>query len=153
MTGLSTDFSKIRTKSYKMWRILQAPGIWAQIYRDREQKFRDYRTAVIFPEQIIGLNQSEIYSVATSTPEYSSRTRTVTLHTHSNFELILKVAAAESVGEIVEWESSNHASDAISDMRISSPHQSTSRPFFASTNLFTSKKDAIKFAQKAIATF
>lgn len=59
----SIDFTQAHSKSYKVWRIISAPGHWCQIYREREQRLRNYRSALIFPEQILGLNQEFIFKV------------------------------------------------------------------------------------------
>ena len=59
------NFKKINSRKYKAWRILSAPNGWGEVYRLREIKFGQVSGAIIFPEQILGLNSS-IYSVAGS---------------------------------------------------------------------------------------
>ena len=146
------DFTRISTKSYKVWRILQAPGVWGQIYRDREERLRNYRSAIIFPEQLIGLNQSQVFMM--SVDQIGTDRRTVTVSGISKTNLYLDNGLVSEYQQIYDWESQHHNNDALTGMTLNSPSNSTYQSVqFHTLNLFTNKKDAIKMAQGVISRF
>lgn len=55
------DSKKLLSKKYRTWRVLQAPGAWAQCYIDRGKQIAQYQGAIIFPEQLIPLGESAVY--------------------------------------------------------------------------------------------
>jgi hypothetical protein len=61
----AVDFNDMRSNRYKTMRILSAPGIWSSVYQERIKKLSGYRTAILFPEMLLGLDQARIYAVCT----------------------------------------------------------------------------------------
>lgn len=143
------DFKKIHTKSYKVWRILQAPGVWAQIYRDRESMMANYSSAIIFPEQFLGLNQTLIFSVEL-TSRAQARSSAVTEFTTP--KILLDRGAVSSFDDIYQWEAANDSRESMSGMTIGS-YESFSNPLFHNMNLFTNRKDAVKMACRHLEKF
>jgi hypothetical protein len=66
------DFTKAHSKKYQTWRVLQAPGEWATVYNDRIREFGNYRGAIIFPEQLLGLNQKCIFTASVNRQVHQS---------------------------------------------------------------------------------
>jgi hypothetical protein len=139
----ATDFKKIGAKGYKAWRILSATGEWAQTYRDREKMLRGYKSAIIFPEQLIGLNQSKIYQVIVT------RTgNTVSSQINALRSFLPKGANGEildTVEKIREYEYENHEGGALHRIAVGKGHSNNT---FYNHVYFTSQKDAIKYQQK-----
>jgi hypothetical protein len=143
------DFNKIRSKSYKVWRILQAPGVWGQVYRDRESRFANYASAIIFPEQLLGLNQSQLFSVELSSEQNA---KIVQLRAIEIPQLVLGTSVPQDYRSIYEWEGDNNGDAALKEMTIGrlGTH---AHVLFWNRNLFTNKKDAIKMAARHLEKF
>lgn len=139
----ATDFKKIGAKGYKAWRILSAAGAWAQTYRDREKMLRDYKSAIIFPEQLVGLNQSKIYQVIVT------RTgQTIASQINAIVNYIPRGAGGErldTVEKIREYEYENHEGGALHRIVVGKGNNNTN---FYNHCYFSSQKDAIKYQQK-----
>lgn len=144
------DFKKITTKSYKVWRILQAPGAWGQIYRDREQLYRNYRSALIFPEQVLGIAGSPVFKVTTSCVQ-----RTLSSHITNVYVNALNALMTPEMGEhfispgflvnmeeIQRFEHLNHKSGETHRIYLGSNTQEN--PFDRHA-WFTNIKDALKY--------
>jgi len=152
------DFVRINSKSYKVWRILQASGVWGQVYRDREERLRNYRSAIIFPEQLLGLNQTQLF--ITTIGSMTLNTRTVSVASVDNKHLQLHGGTVSHYNEIYEWEGENNGSEALKGMTIGTINHDPDRYFssgsntpFSDLNLFSSKRDAVKMAQGIISRF
>lgn len=139
----ATDFKKIGAKGYKAWRILSATGEWAQTYRDREKMLRGYKSAIIFPEQLIGLNQSKIYQVIVT------RTgNTVSSQINALRSFLPKGANGEildTVEKIREYESEHSDGSGLHRLHIGKSTQDTS---FYQHCYFSGLKDAVKYQAK-----
>lgn len=144
------DFTKIHTKSYKVWRILQAPGVWASIYRNREEILRNYRSAIIFPEQLLGLNQGNIFSASLS---MNNDMRSASVAKVNRITLLLDRDPVSNFQEIYDWESEHHDAKAVGLIKLGSPVSYGSDIKFCDLNLFTNRKDAVKMATKYLEAF
>lgn len=149
MATQAIDFTKVHSKAYKVWRILQAPGAWAQIYRDRETVLRNFSSAIIFPEQLLGLNQSQLFTASLSV---SSEGRSASVSSMTIPSLLLDGGTVENYEAIYDWESKNHDDGALKSMSLSRPGSYNNTPFW-SVNLFTNRKDAVKMASRHLGKF
>lgn len=136
------DFKKIGSKGYKAWRILAATGAWAQTYRDREKMLRGYPSAILFPEQLIGLKQSKVYQVIVT------RTgQTISSQINAILNFIPRGVNGEqldSLEKIREYEYENHEGGALHRITVGKGNNTT----FYNHCYFASQKDAVKFQQK-----
>lgn len=151
MATKAIDFTKVHTKAYKVWRIIQAPGAWGQIYRDREQKLRGYRSALIFPEQILGLNQELIFKVVVARGQNGAVQSHITpLRKFGIFVPVnkdekypyTKPGELTNMDEIRRWESDNQAGGETHRMSVNTVGQEWC---FDRFEMFSSLKDAAKF--------
>lgn len=157
MAHQAIDFTKVNTKSYKVWRILQASGDWAQVYRDREQAYRDYKSAIIFPEQILGLNQRNIYKahayfVQKSVNSYItgvSCKKLNALMTREEEKSFGYPGELRSAGEVMLWESMNPHLAEHSGMYLGELSDNT---HFSNNAWFSNVKDAIKYQERMFKT-
>lgn len=138
----SADFVKIHSKKYKAWRILSAKGSWVEVYTGREKMLRNYRSAIIFPEQLLGLNQSSILQVTESA---GSGVFNISVHPVNRFDLFYNGVELNSLTEILEVERSCYGDDDISRIKVGE----TFGQSFVSLILFTNKKDVLKYINSA----
>lgn len=139
----ASDFKKIGSKGYKAWRILSATGAWADAYRNREKEMRVYKSAIIFPEQLIGLRQSKIYQVVV---HRTGDTVSSQIHAIRNF--IPRGANGESLDtleKIRDYEYENHEGGALHRITVGKSAQNNN---FYNHCYFSSMKDAVKYQQK-----
>lgn len=142
----TVDFKKITTRKYKAWKILSVSPHLSQFYKERESRLRAYRSAIIFPEQILGLNNSPAYHVSCSSSASGIGAGITVLHdpklrSHTDGYL-------ETIGEVKQWE---EFIGQISDLNLKTgPHTENT---FLMMDLFTNKKDAIKFATRYLEKF
>lgn len=137
------DFKKVGTKGYKAWRILSATGEWARTYRDREKMLRVYKSAIIFPEQLIGLTQSKIYQVIVF-----KMGGTVTSQINVIHNYMPRGASGESldtVEKIRNYEYENHEGGALHRITVGKAGNNNN---FYNHYYFSSQKDAIKYQAK-----
>jgi hypothetical protein len=138
----AVDFKKIGSKSYKAWRILSAPDAWAQIYLNREKLMRPYRAAIVFPEQLLGLNQSRIYQVICYK---TGNNVTSHINTIRNFEPIdVNGNHLSSLTLILECEQEHQDGG---EHRISVGSRINSNNSFYNHYYFSNQKDAVKYQQ------
>lgn len=137
------DFTKVNSKGYKAWRIVSASGSWAQIYREREKELRGYKSAIIFPEQLIGLNQNIIYKVVVVRTGQKVDSHITAIR---NFQP--QGARGEQLNtleQIREYETEN--SEPGGSHRISVGKHAGDSSFY-NFAWFSSQKDAIKYQAK-----
>lgn len=151
MATKAIDFTKVHTKAYKVWRIIQAPGAWGQIYRNREQALRGYKSALIFPEQVLGLNQELIFKVVVAKGQGGSVQSHIT--PLRKFGLYVpedksakypysKPGQLTSMDEIRRWEADNQNPGDTHRLMVNITGQEWC---FDRFELFSSLKDAAKF--------
>lgn len=144
------DFKKIGTPGYRSYRVLQSPGLWAQVYRNRIAAFGDYRSAVIFPEQLLGLKQTLIY-VASCSDSTNSCGVTVAAIREWSLMNTHRQTRLETAEDILEFESTYHNS--LSETEYlgfggTNGYSKTLHRFTSNAALFTGKHDAYKFVNK-----
>ena len=139
----AVDFKKVGTKGYKAWRILSAAGSWAQTFRDREKMLRDYKSAIIFPEQLIGLNQSKVYQVIVHKVGGTVTSQIIALNNYiprgANDEKL------DTVEKIREYEYEHHEGGALHRIKVGKGNNNTT---FYNHCYFSSQKDAVKYQLK-----
>lgn len=136
------DFKKVGRKGYKAWRILSATGEWARVYRDREKMLRDYKGAIIFPEQLISITQSRIYQVVVNRNGCAISSQINVIHNYTpngaNGELL------DTLEKIRDYEYENHVGGALHRINVGRGSNNS----FYNHCYFSSQKDAIKYQQK-----
>jgi len=152
MASQAINFTKVHTKPYKVWRILQAPGAWHRVYRDREVLLRNYRSAIIFPEQILGLNQTSIYKVvvvkgsSNSVESHITALRSFGLFAHvpkDQYGFFVQPGRISSTEELRFWEDQNSDGGDVHRLMLASgsdPSWSFDRYAY-----FASIREAVKF--------
>jgi hypothetical protein len=139
----AVDFKKVGTKGYKAWRILSASGEWAQTYRDREKMLRAYKSAIIFPEQLISLTQSRIYQVIVTRNGNTISSQINVIHNYrprgANGECL------DTLEKIRDYEYVNHTGGALHRITVGN---SVNNNNFYNHCYFSSQKDAIKYQAK-----
>ena len=146
------DFKKIGAKGYKAWRILSASDTWASVYRQREKTLRNYHSAIIFPEQLLGLDQANIFSVVVS-KQSSVRLLSVSsaISVIRNFKPVtLSDEPLSSLEAIMEYEANNSGSGQSHRICLGTGGQDFS---FYEKALFSGVKDAIKYQQDVQKSF
>src|ERR1700759_1977302 len=146
MARLAIDFNKVNNKKYQLYRVMQTSDIWSRIYRDRIKAYSKYRTAIIFPEALLGLNQNNVYC-----PRYS-KANTIINVTISSIPLsrfmIFDIATDDftpikNLEQIEKFENATTTNDFVAYLHFT---QSGLNLPFADCALFSSKNDAIRFA-------
>jgi hypothetical protein len=143
MATQAIDFKKINSKGYKVWRIIQAPGAWGQIYRDRELKLRNYKSALIFPEQLLGLNQKLIYKVQVHRLGSTVSSHITGVRCFCPADANRK--ALTTAQEVYDYEADNAGDGEVHRLNYATPNQTGDSVTFYTSNLFSSIKDAEKF--------
>lgn len=119
-----------------MWRILQAPGAWATRYNERIKRFGHVKGAIIFPEQLLGLNQKYIYMVVTGAT-FKSVTVTIEQVAGWSFDSNKHANVIHTIGDVYEYEQRFEPNT----LRIKSG--SSGGGVFMASMLFTSVKNAL----------
>jgi len=133
------DFKKVNTTKYRTWRVLNAPGAWAEVYRERAAKFRGIPGAIIFPEQVLALRQEAIFSVGcTKVSDCVSGQISVV----RNFVPRGLDEELDSFEKILEFEAAHALSGTTHRMILG---KSQSNNSFYTQALFTSKSSALKY--------
>ena len=149
--GEAVNSKKLLTKSYMTWRVVQAPGVWSSVYRERIKRMGNYRSAIIFPEQLLGLNQNSIWSAAGS---QSGKTLTASISRHSLFKLYSAATRANSfnrIEDVYDFESKYHDEAALKLLLLTTDVDSFYKLNFSELGLlFTNKNDAAKWCSKFI---
>ena len=151
MATEAVNMKELLSPRYRLYRVMQAPGIWRQIYADRIASFGDYRSAVIFPEILLGLNQSTLFT-SSNAVSASACSVGVTAIPHNGVctlkETITKVQS------IHEFEEDNQDLETAKNLLFSNASQARysfdHRTFIHTTPLFTNKNDALKWAMRAL---
>lgn len=153
----AVDSKKLLSKSYSTWRLVMAAGSWSELYRERMRKYGNFRSAIIFPEQILGLNQSSIYSASVVV---NGSNITSSIGRINGFELWADMGAKSSawrklltVEEVYDFEAANSNQDGYNCLAIQPAQTSSynSRTKFAEFGaLFSGKNDAAKWAAQQI---
>ena len=131
-------------KRYKIWRIVRCSGAWIEIYRHREKRLRNYKSAIIFPEQLLELNQSTVWS-AHAKPEPSSNTSTdsivIGITKWASFQPCGSNSRLRSIEEILDFEDQNSKSEEVHRLTIGK-----SNIAFKAIFLFSNQREAFRFA-------
>lgn len=150
------DMTVVNKKNYQLYRVMKAPGAWGEFYRKRINQLHNHPGAIIFPETLLGLNQTTIYAINASivwpsTPEFKVGFKTV-----SNFTLRTRSGDLRSLEDILEYETSNpvltvEEAYSLSFPNIGSDVNFTNRSsvnFMTGSALFTSKRHAVRYCNK-----
>lgn len=153
----AVDSKKLLSKSYSTWRLVMAAGAWSELYRERMRKYGNYRSAIIFPEQILGLNQSSIYSASVVA---NGNTMSSSIGRIGSFELWADLGGQRSswtrlrtVEEVYDFEAANSTADGYNYLAIQPAQTSTynSKTKFAEYGaLFSGKSDAVKWVARQL---
>lgn len=141
MAEEAIDFKKVTSKKYRLWRILHSNPIWATIYRERDAQLNQFRSAVIFPEQLLGLNQNRIWSVISLA---SDGEVTIKIKALYDFKLYIDRIPVVTSEQIFEFE---QGMKQLNDKRLLAMSSNGSLDFTL-MNLFTNLDDAVKFGEK-----
>jgi hypothetical protein len=157
------NFKRIGTPSYRTYRVLSARGDWAQLYRSKVADHGDQKGAIIFPEQLLSLNQNRIFAVAgisgsgaapiIGANTYGSAPVSMTLsclvierfHLWNSRDQCL-ITKAE---QVVEYEEQYYDKEGLRGLMLTDIHGNLSRSsnFASFTSLFTSKRDAVRWLE------
>jgi hypothetical protein len=148
VSRLALDFNKVNNKNYQLYRVLQTSDIWSKIYRNRIERFSGYKTSIVFPESLLGLNQVNVYAVveyadqigvvAAAIPMYRFKIYDIRLSSENGLRDLEQIEAFERATSNLEF--SEQLCFRFNGLRL---------PFGVSA-LFSSKKDAGKYASKLI---
>ena len=138
------DFKRIGAKGYLAWRILSSTGQWTEVYRNREKALRGFNSAILFPEQLLGLDQQVIFEVYVCKSSGSSVSTSITA-IRSFAPVNAYGDPLESLEAIREYEGNN---DKPGDCHRLCIGRSGQDHAFYSKNLFSGIKDAVKFQQE-----
>lgn len=146
---------QLLSKKYLSYRILRSPGAWARVYLDRAKELRIYKSAIVFPEQVLPIAGVALYSVdfgsdnGNNNPSRQTNEVRVSIVKFDFCRIELDgVKGAVSVQEIYDWEHENQSSADINSVRLLTAAGSK---MFIHYNLFSNKRDALAFAKKQLA--
>lgn len=146
---------QLLSKRYLSWRILRSPGDWAKIYIERAKDLRTYKSAIVFPEQLLPIAGAGLYSVEAGSNNGNNNPNRQTTEVQVsivklNFCRIELdgINGTVSVEQIYDWEHENQSSADINRVRILT---ASGTKMFIHHNLFSGKKDALAFAKKQLA--
>lgn len=145
---------QLLSKKYLSWRILRSPGAWARAYIDRAKELRTYKSAIVFPEQVLPIAGAGLYMVNYSSDNSnnnpSRQTRQVGVSicklNHCRLE-VDGIKGTVSVQELYDWEHENQTEADFKHIRILN---SGATQQFLDQNLFSAKRDALAFAKKML---
>lgn len=139
---------QLLSKKYMSYRILRSPGVWAQAYIDRARHMRGYKSALLFPEQLLPIAGADIFHVYYQST-HGKHTVEVSISKWPNPHLELAGSKKmPTVEQIYEFEHENDQS--VSDLNLLKVVAGSWEKSFLSLYLFSSKRDAIAFAQKKL---
>lgn len=164
MATEALNFRRIGTPGYRTYRVLQARGDWAHIYRSKVADHGDHKGAIIFPEQLLSLNQNRIFAVgATENIGHSGQGSGMMLSSASmpstmqlqwlvieRFHLWNAVdrCLITRAEEVLEYEEHNYDKDGLRGLQLTDALGARAvGPFSAFTALFTSKGDAARWLE------
>jgi hypothetical protein len=143
---------QLLSKKYMPWRILRAPGKWASVYIERARTLRGYKSALVFPEQLIPVLGSSVYSVdystnnSNETPNRQTSLVEVKIHKFSEVQLILSGEKGQPTVEDVFRYEDEHDTEP-GHIRVAGGGWMAS---FFNSALFTAKRDAVTYAKKRL---
>lgn len=144
--GEAVDSKKLLSKNHRVWRCLQAPGDWGQFYRDRQKALENYRSAIVFPEQVIGLEGHDLFIVNNTKSGVVSTSigivRGVTIGTYQE--------TFGTIQDVYDYELENQSQQAINSLMVRYPGSLLTSYEFSKFAYFSSRKEAVKFAQRFI---
>lgn len=141
---------QLLSKKYMPWRILRAPGKWAPAYIERARRLRGYKSAIVFPEQLIPILGSSLYEVHHSTNNGNENSQRQT----SMVEV--KIAKWPNIRLVLSGEKGTPTVEDV--YRFEDEHDSEPRHIlveggtwttgFMQSSFFSAKRDAIAYAKK-----
>lgn len=137
---IAIDFKQMAQPSSRLLRLMQTTGKFTACYRDRINLFGDRPSAIIFPEQILGLNQKAIYSVAFSSQKNEFTLRSFVVENPKLFN--------PAGDEITTVEEVLAVEDAGGEVRLNRGYDG--RTFASNIAMFSSRRDAYRWAAKLI---
>lgn len=146
---VAINFKLMGSDSGRLLRVMQAPGFWTRIYQDRIRLFGDSRGAIIFPEQLLGLDQAAIFRVSMIQSEWHMQTEIKTI---SEFRLEDRTSRKPltTIEDIMAFEERTaNVEDAPSMLRMSCSDGSYSSHGFTGA-MFTSRKEALRWIVKQL---
>jgi hypothetical protein len=153
--GEAVNSKKLLTKSYMTWRVVQAPGVWASIYRERIKRMGNYRSAIIFPEQLLGLNQNSVWQ---SFGGADGKSTTTSITRHGVLRLgsetgtrTREVEFFNRIEDVYEFEAKYSNQSDLDKLVMRSEANSYFQPkFHEVSQLFTNRNDAAKWCGRFI---
>jgi hypothetical protein len=137
---------QLLSKKYMSYRILRSPGVWAQAYIDRAKHLRPYKSALLFPEQLLPIAGANIYHVYYQNT-HSNQTVEVSITKWTNPHIeIPGVKGMPTLEQLYDFEHEN--SQSASDLNLLKVIAGSWDKTFLSLYLFSGKRDALAFAQK-----
>jgi hypothetical protein len=151
MATEALDFKKLNSTSGRMMRILRSHGKWAALYTERMAEIGDMKGAIVFPEQILSLNQSTLFAVSVVSKDDG---KALNLHTRVSLLEDLTLAAGstwskhpyrvvEKFDEIIAIEKENPEDTSLFSVGGPGRHSS-----FNDSRFFTNGRAAVRYAEK-----
>lgn len=160
MATEALNFRRIGTPGYRTYRVLQARGDWAHIYRSKVADHGDHKGAIIFPEQLLSLNQNRIFAVGATENVLPSTSIMNSIASPSSMQLQWLVierfhlwnavdrCLITRAEEVLEYEEHNYDKDGLRGLQLTDHLGARSvGSFSAFTALFTSRNDAAKWLE------
>lgn len=135
---------RLLTKKYAAWRVLQAPGAWAQVYIDRYKALKDYSGVIVFPEQLLGVH-GNVFRVRFDGTAHNCGVNITLL---PNVELycftsMLGPVRLKTVDEVYEFEHRNQDRGDLKMLKLASDQNASD---FSNGLLFSNKRSAIRWS-------
>ena len=145
---MSVDSKRLMSKKYRTWRVLQAPGVWAQLYIERGKALSKHPGAIIFPEQILCCDR--IYAIRPTNEVQGTSSVSVSVIENPKIYFIgskLDSNAVSSPEEIYDFEFRNQERAEISKLLIGSVknHIEFPKPLW-----FSNKKAAARWVRNYV---
>ena len=145
---------QLLSKRYMPWRILRAPGAWAPAYMARAKAIRRYKSALVFPEQVLAIKGAGVFEVlgrddnANRNPNRQTSEVEVTIRRLDSCEILVNDKVAKSVEQIYEYEDQNDETVDLMTIYIGfgNAGRTTNGQPFLSRYLFSAKRDAVAYA-------
>jgi hypothetical protein len=150
---------ELLSKRYMPWRLLRASGQWASVYAARARIMKGYKSALVFPEQLMASSGTTLYCVALGFGVSNGKTdkHRVRVAVDKLIGVSLQIDGIKgkpTIDEIYDFEEESSMKPDVQGLKLlipsRDPSSDSNSTSFMNNYLFTERNDALKFAKKRL---